>query len=181
MKTKETKNPIWVGQILATTEPNWPWPCGGQVWPNFPTNPMLHLALFDEYALNSFLLCTSYLSELQFFSCSEHFFVKVSESNPTFWVVFVLPNPKLNPTTKPLNPQTPQPHPDPKPPKHKNLKTLSKHPKHQETPHPKTPPKNTTWTAPEHHMADFGQSILGHSVFVLLLVLLFILFHRKYG
>ena len=53
--------------------------------------PVLHFAPF--------------LSNLKFFSCFEHFFEKVSESNPTF---FVRLNPTLNPSS---NPKTPKTHP----------------------------------------------------------------------
>ena len=54
---------------------------------SYTPEPLLHVATFlstpfEFFALNPILLFTSCLSKLQFFSCFEHFFVKVSESNP---------------------------------------------------------------------------------------------------
>ena len=50
-------------------------------------NSILHFASFlftpfEEYAINSFLFSTSFLSNLHFFNSFEHFFEEVSESNP---------------------------------------------------------------------------------------------------
>ena len=59
--------------------------------------------------LNSILLFTSFLSKLHFFSCFEHFSTRCqNRTHVTFGVVFVRPNPKLNPETPPQTPYTPQ-------------------------------------------------------------------------
>ena len=67
---------------------------------------MLHFASFlsapfEEYALNTILLFTSFLSKLKLFNCFEHFFGVRIELHITFRVVLVPPNSKLTPTTNP--------------------------------------------------------------------------------
>ena len=57
---------------------------------------MLHFAPFlstpfELYALNPMLHFAPFLSKLQFFSCFEHFFDKVSESNPILHFAFFCP------------------------------------------------------------------------------------------
>ena len=78
---------------------------------DFSFSPEPHIAFcvflstpFELYALNPITLFASFLSKLQFFICFEFFFFRQGvriEPHVTFRVVFVPPNPKLNPTTNP--------------------------------------------------------------------------------
>ena len=62
---------------------------------------------FESYALNSILFFYLIFVQLQFLSCFEHFFGKVSESNPmSHFGSFCPAKPKIKPNNQPVEPHT---------------------------------------------------------------------------
>ena len=96
---------------------------------------MLHFAQFlstpfEVFEMNPFFTCCLIFVQTSFFSCFEHFFEKVSESNTMFYFGSFLSGQTQNETQQPKK-LKPLNHINPKHPKHQNHKPST--PKHLNT------------------------------------------------